>query len=122
MKQILGAGESIECSQSTTDRSSTAGAGLKSGLRSAAGSHSTRGIAGWLLDRVRHRPRPQSRLTVLERIALAPRHSLALIEAEGRKLLVATSQDGAPVFYALDAAGRQGNASRPRKPAGRLSW
>jgi len=32
---------------------------------------------------------------------------LALIEAEGRKLLVATSQDSAPAFYALDAIGRQ---------------
>jgi len=37
---------------------------------------------------------------------------LALIEAEGRKLLVATSQDGAPAFYALDTIGRQMANSR----------
>jgi len=78
-------------------------------------------IVSWLLDRMRHRPRPQPRLAVLERIALAPRHSLALIEAEGRKLLVATSQDGAPAFYALDAIGRPMAASRQSVSAWRGS-
>ena len=39
---------------------------------------------------------------LLERITLAPRQSLALVEAEGRRFLVATSADGAPAFYALD--------------------
>jgi flagellar biogenesis protein FliO len=60
------------------------------------------GLTGWLLDRLRlaHRPRP--RLALLERIALAPRQSLALVEAEGRRFLVATSPEGAPAFYALD--------------------
>lgn len=82
-------------------------------------SQATNGVAGWLFDRMRRRSRPQARLAVLERIALAPRHSLALIEAEGRKLLVATSQDGPPVFYALDATGRTGNASRPSVSAWR---
>ncbi|MGO9936254.1 MAG: flagellar biosynthetic protein FliO [Terracidiphilus sp.] len=38
---------------------------------------------------MRPRLQPRRRLEVLERISLAPRHSLALIEAEGRKLLVA---------------------------------
>jgi hypothetical protein len=77
------------------------------GEESTFASLSKNGIVGRLLDRLRARPRPRPRLAVLERIALAPRHSLALIEAEGRKLLVATSQDSAPAFYALDAIGRQ---------------
>jgi len=75
-------------------------------------SLSTNRIVSWLLDRMRQRPRPQPRMAVLERIALAPRHSLALIEAEGRKILVATSQDGSPVFYALDAIGQSTGAPR----------
>jgi hypothetical protein len=44
------------------------------------------------------------RLALLERIALAPRQSLALVEAEGRRFLVATSADGAAAFYPLDEA------------------
>ena len=60
------------------------------------------GLAGWLLDRLRRRPDFPRRLTMVERIALAPRQSLALIEAEGRRFLVATSQEGAPSFYPLD--------------------
>ncbi len=65
------------------------------------------GLTGWLLGRVLSRLRPGGqrppRLAVVERIALAPRQSLALVEAEGRRLLVATSADGAPVIYPLDA-------------------
>jgi len=34
------------------------------------------------------RPRAERRLALLERIALAPRQSLALVEAEGRRILV----------------------------------
>ncbi len=39
---------------------------------------------------------------LVERITLAPRQSLALIEAEGRRILVATSAEGGPAFYPLD--------------------
>ena len=60
------------------------------------------GIAGWLIARLRPRPRAERRLELLERIALAPRQSLALVEAEGRKILVATSAEGGPAFYPLD--------------------
>ena len=60
------------------------------------------GLAGWLLSRFRAGVRQRPRLELLERIALAPRQSLALIEAEGRRFLVATSPEGAPAFYALD--------------------
>jgi flagellar biogenesis protein FliO len=85
------------------------------------------GLAGWLLSRLKGRGRRQPRLELMERITLAPRQSLALVEAEGRRFLVATSPEGAPAFYALDerartngtrqAASRQQSAS----PA-RVSW
>ena len=85
-----------------------------------------RGLAARLLERLRRGPRAQPRLALVERIALGPRQSLALIEAEGRRLLVATSAEGAPAFYTLD--GRRDGAARPmcRIPsansAGRVSW
>jgi len=46
--------------------------------------------------------RNEPRLHLLERIALAPRQTLALVEADGRRLLVATSADGGSAFYPLD--------------------
>lgn len=86
---------------------------------------SERGLAAWLLNRLRRRPRREPRLALLERIALAPRQSLALVEADGRHLLVATSPDGAPTFYALDGSGAVAVRRDHRKPAnraGRVSW
>lgn len=87
------------------------------------------GLTGWLLGRLRTARRTQPRLALLERIALAPRQSLALVEAEGRRFLVATSPEGAPAFYALDGAPRMGNPVRssPGRSAkmqssARVSW
>jgi flagellar biogenesis protein FliO len=60
------------------------------------------GLAGWLLNRLHIVRRPERRLAVLERISFAPRQTVALIEAEGRRFLVATSADGTPAFYPLD--------------------
>jgi len=60
------------------------------------------GLAGWLLARLRGYRRDAPRLVVLERIALAPRQSLALVEAEGLRFLVATSPEGTPAFHALE--------------------
>ncbi len=90
------------------------------------------GVAGWLLGRLRRGGRGAPRLELMERIALGPRQSLALVEAEGRRFLVATSPEGAPAFYALDervleerratakSANRQTGATHPG--AGRVSW
>ena len=77
------------------------------------------GLADWLIGRLRRDPRPRPSLALLERITLAPRQSLALVEAEGRRFLVATSAEGTPAFYALDEA----PAARRRAgvPA-RASW
>jgi len=60
------------------------------------------GWAGWLLAKWPGRRRAEPRLALVERITLAPRQSLALIEAEGRRILVATSAEGGPAFYPLD--------------------
>ena len=91
------------------------------------------GLAGWLLARLRVTRNAPRRLAVLERIALAPRQSLALIDAEGRRFLVATSPEGTPAFYALDdTSQRQATRNVPGlKPAlapmsrqhfARVSW
>jgi flagellar biogenesis protein FliO len=86
------------------------------------------GVAGWLLGRLKAGGRRTPRLELVERITLAPRQSLALVEAEGRRFLVATSPEGAPAFYALDertraAVNRQRGAARPAsRVAARLSW
>lgn len=73
------------------------------------------GWAGWLLGRWRAGKREPPRLKVIDRIALAPRQSLCLVEADGRKVLLATSADGAPAFFALD---RGRAAGVPR----RVTW
>jgi flagellar biogenesis protein FliO len=88
------------------------------------------GLAGWLLGRLQGRGRRQPRLALVERIALAPRQSLALVEAEGRRFLVATSPEGAPAFYALDERRPRPNGVRQvlsrqpgaTRPAERVSW
>jgi len=85
------------------------------------------GVAGWLLGRLRASSRPQPKLELLERIALAPRQSLALVEAEGRRFLVATSPEGAPAFYALDerplpAVNGPNRQRGPVRAAVRVSW
>lgn len=73
------------------------------------------GAAAWLMARLKGSSRTRARLELLERIALGPRQSLSLIEAEGRKFLVATSAEGAPVFYPLEDRERDGD--RERAPA-----
>ncbi|MGB8260748.1 MAG: flagellar biosynthetic protein FliO [Terracidiphilus sp.] len=82
------------------------------------------GLAGWLLGRLRRAGRERPRLALVERIALAPRQSLALVEAEGRRFLVASSQDGAPAFFPLDGglpvAGSRGQ--HPQRARARASW
>lgn len=73
----------------------------------------TGGLAGWLLGRLRGAKCPQPRLAVVERITLAPRQSLALVDVEGRRFLIATSPEGAAAFHALD--------DRAVRPAARVS-
>ena len=78
------------------------------------------------MERLRGSVRPRPRLALIERIALAPKQSLALVEAEGRRFLVATSAEGSPVFYPLDAKAPSGESIRSAIPrqirSARLSW
>jgi len=69
--------------------------------RTGAAAERVGGVAGWLMAKFRRSERSQPSLALLERITLAPRHSLALVEVEGQKILVATSQEGGPAFYTL---------------------
>ncbi|MGH9599321.1 MAG: flagellar biosynthetic protein FliO [Terracidiphilus sp.] len=79
------------------------------------------GWAGWLWRGLRRARTPQARLTLLERIALAPRQTLALVEADGRRFLVATSPEGSPAFLSLEGAARPA-AARGRRQMRRVSW
>ena len=78
-------------------------------------------LAGWLMRRWNGVGRQQSGLEMLDRIVLGPRQSLALIEAQGRRILVATSQEGAPAFYPLDQTQRRGERKSTQGEA-RISW
>jgi len=69
------------------------------------------GLAGWLLARWRNRTRTEPRLALVQRITLGPRQTLCLVEAEGRRFLVASSAEGAPAFYPLET-GREGGRRR----------
>lgn len=83
------------------------------------------GMAGKVLARLRSAKRAAPRLALVERIALGPRQSLALVEAEGRRFLVATSADGGPAFLALGETGsREGSRTgyRATRGAARVSW
>jgi flagellar biogenesis protein FliO len=80
-----------------------------------------RGLAAWLLGRLRGPARPRPSLALLERITLAPHQSLALVEADGRRFLVATSAEGSPTFHAL---GESAGALTRGRISGRtrVSW
>lgn len=83
------------------------------------------GLGAWLVEKLHGRRRSEPRLALLERISLAPRQSLALVEAEGRRILVATSAEGGPAFYPLDeSVGSRSRAegNRALKGLSRTSW
>lgn len=73
------------------------------------------GWAGWLLRRWRGSQRAAPRLKLVDRITLAPRQSVCLVEADGRRVLLATSADGAPAFFALDG-------DRGARAGRRVTW
>ena len=79
------------------------------------------GWAGWLIGRFERRNQRRTQLELLERIVLGPRQSLALVDAAGRRVLVAFSAEGGPAFYPLDdrVRARAGSIERQAK---RLSW
>ena len=66
--------------------------------------------------RLRRNVSGTSRLALLERITIAPRQMVALIEVEGEKVLVGTSHDGAPRFLRLNAGNEGREIERRRIP------
>jgi hypothetical protein len=64
------------------------------------------GVAGWLLRIWQRSTATPARLAVIERIALGPKQSLVLVEAEGVQVLVATSPEGSPAFLRLHPVDR----------------
>lgn len=86
------------------------------GAASGVGPRVWPGLAARLVDRLRQRAIKQARLVVVERISLAPRQIVALIEADGQRLLVATSPDGAPAFFPLKPAAARSTTKRAASP------
>lgn len=91
------------------------------------------GWAGWLmrwaaarLGKLRRSERTQPRLVLIERITLAPKQSLALVEAEGRRVLVAVSAEGGSAFFMLDDAAHLAGTRQTTPPGARrgarISW
>jgi hypothetical protein len=83
----------------------------------------------WIVERfflrLRHRASGSSRLALLERIAVGPHQSIALIEVQGHRLLVASSTEGAPTVYPLKTDLRPNpNAIhlRASRRSRRVSW
>ena len=83
------------------------------------GAGETWSLALWLLNKLRRTRISEPRLALIERISLAPKQSLALVEAEGRRFLVASSADGAAAFYPIENA----VPKRPNRAAkARVAW
>jgi Flagellar biosynthesis protein, FliO len=96
------------------------------------------GLAVWLLEKwrsarnglaLRGLGKQAPRLALVERITLAPRQTLALVEAEGRRFLVASSAEGAPAFYPLESGRLESgpresghSLTRTRGVKARVSW
>ena len=96
---------------------------VRSAAQGGTGEISSGGLAGWLLAKLRGgrgSGRQAPRLALVERISLAPKQSLALVEAEGRRFLVASSAEGAASFYPIEDAAQ--NTVRPRGVKARVSW
>lgn len=108
----------------SADATGGATAGIKTGPARLGGLAGW--LVGWVLGRMRGTAKTAPRLQLVERITLGPRQTLALVEAEGRRVLVATSPEGAPAFYSIDGAvgvklGRVLAPARPRSSM-RASW
>jgi flagellar biogenesis protein FliO len=64
------------------------------------------------MDRLRSRPRNSPKLQVVEQIRVSPRQLLVLLEVEGERLLLATSEVSAPAFYPIKKASTASNRKR----------
>jgi flagellar biogenesis protein FliO len=60
-----------------------------------------RGVGSWIVNRLRLRSDRVGRLKILEQLRVTPRNGLVLVEVEGERLLMATSDGSAPAIYPL---------------------
>ncbi|MGA2559382.1 MAG: flagellar biosynthetic protein FliO [Terracidiphilus sp.] len=58
-------------------------------------------LARWLFKRLQPSPARPAQMAVLERISLAPRQSLTLVEVQECKFLIVTSVEGISVVHPL---------------------
>ena len=81
-------------------------------------------FTGWIQGRLRQRQRADVGLKLIQRIQVAPKQSLALVEVEGRRLLLATGSDGAPAFFPLEHLSPAGAGPQraSRMSDRRISW
>lgn len=98
------------------------GAEMKEGLDKWKNPAAVERFAGWILGRLRRTQRADGRLKLIQRIQVAPRQSLALVEVEGRRLLLATGSDGAPAFFPLEHPPLAGPVRASRMSGRRTSW
>lgn len=63
-------------------------------------------IAGWLSKQWIAVATSKSQLAVLAKVQIGPRHHVALLEADGMRLLIATSTDGSVAFQELPNTAR----------------
>jgi hypothetical protein len=80
------------------------------------------GLAGWLLTKLRRARRARPRLALVERITLAPRQSLSLIEAEGPRYAAAHASETAARSAPALVPRRARQIPRGAKNAPRVSW
>ena len=98
------------------------GTEMKEGLEKWKNPAAVERFAGWILGRLRHAQRADDRLKLIQRIQVAPKQGLALVEVEGRRLLLATGSDGAPAFFPLEHPPLAGPVRASRMSRGRISW
>lgn len=72
-----------------------------------------KGLVAWLLDHLHPHGSHEQSLRIVERIRVTPRQSFFLVEVEGERLLVATSDASAPVFHTVK---KRSTATRNRRP------
>ena len=71
---------------------------------------SWRSVTATIFERLSRRATAIPKMAVLERVNVAPRQFIALIDVEGEKLLVSASQNGSPRFFRLTASRGNGRS------------
>jgi len=71
-----------------------------------------KGLAVWLIGKLRPQVDSMPRVRILERIRVTPRQVLILVEVEGERLLMGASDGSTPAFHLVK---KRATASGPRQ-------